>query len=96
MPRIFGPDGSPMGDNIDPEDEGLVTAELDMGAITIAKCFGDPVGHYSRPDATALLWNQQNQQPTRPMVPTAGAEDVPPDAPLPGAETSLSGTVAES
>ncbi len=65
--RIYAPDGSSLGQTLDPEAEGLVVAELDLDAITIAKCFADPVGHYCRPDATALLWNQQPLSPTRPM-----------------------------
>ncbi|MFK7957655.1 MAG: carbon-nitrogen hydrolase family protein [Lysobacterales bacterium] len=84
--RIYAPDGSAMGANIDPEEEGLVVADLDLSAITIAKCFADPVGHYSRPDATALLWNQQPMTPTRPMAgalrvasQTDNGEDCPAD-----------------
>ena len=66
--RIFGPDGSPLGDPVPPDEEGLVTATIDLSAITISKCFADPVGHYSRPDVTALLLNTEPQLKTRPMT----------------------------
>ena len=39
----------------------LLFADIDLGAITIAKSFADPVGHYSRPDVTRLLFNPQVQ-----------------------------------
>ncbi|HCA6527207.1 TPA: carbon-nitrogen hydrolase family protein [Klebsiella pneumoniae] len=55
--RIYGPDGrelvTPLGEN----EEGLLIAELDSSAITFAKLAADPVGHYSRPDVTRLLFN---------------------------------------
>lgn len=55
--RLYGPDGrelvTPLGEN----EEGLLIAELDSSAITFAKLAADPVGHYSRPDVTRLLFN---------------------------------------
>lgn len=55
--RIYGPDGRelvmPLGEN----EEGLLIAELDPAAIIFAKMAADPVGHYSRPDVTRLLFN---------------------------------------
>ena len=56
--RIFGPDGSTLCEPIPEKDEGLLYADIDLGAITIAKSFADPVGHYSRPDVTQLLLNR--------------------------------------
>jgi aliphatic nitrilase len=47
---IYGPDGSLLSAPIDPADEGLAVADLDLDAIDIAKVFADPVGHYARPD----------------------------------------------
>ena len=56
---VFGPDGRPIADPLDPEKEGLVYADIDLSAIIYAKAASDPVGHYSRPDATRLLWNRK-------------------------------------
>lgn len=56
--QIYGPDGAPMCESLPETEEGLLFAEIDLGAITIAKSFADPVGHYSRPDVTRLLLNR--------------------------------------
>ena len=52
---IFGPDGSSLAEKLPPEQEGLLMAEIDLGAIGVAKNAADPAGHYSRPDVTRLL-----------------------------------------
>ncbi|WP_290605541.1 hypothetical protein [Arsenophonus sp. ENCA] len=62
--RIFGPDGSelttpPLAEN----EEGLLLATLDPASITFAKAIADPVGHYSRPDVTSLLFNPAANRP---------------------------------
>ena len=56
--RIYGPEGSPLGDNLAEDEEGLVVADLDFSLIAIAKSAADPVGHYSRPDVMRLLINR--------------------------------------
>ena len=56
---IFGPDGSSMANKLDPEQEGLLFADIDLGAIGVAKNAADPAGHYSRPDVTRLLLNRK-------------------------------------
>lgn len=56
---IYGPDGSQIGDKLAPDQEGLLIAEIDLGAIGIAKNAADPAGHYSRPDVTRLLLNKK-------------------------------------
>lgn len=61
--RIYAPDGRPLGEVIDPAREGLVIADIDLDDITIAKTFGDPVGHYSRPDVTRMLLNRAEHVP---------------------------------
>lgn len=57
--RIFGPDGSPLAEPLDPAEEGLVIADIDLSMIAYAKAAADPVGHYSRPDVFRLMFNNQ-------------------------------------
>lgn len=59
---IYGPDGSQIGDKLAPDQEGLLIAEIDLGAIGVAKNAADPAGHYSRPDVTRLLLNKKRYQ----------------------------------
>lgn len=56
---IYGPDGRPLADKLDPAADGLVIAEIDLDLIALAKSAADPVGHYSRPDVTRLLLNRR-------------------------------------
>ena len=56
---IYGPDGSEIAKKLPPEQEGLLIAEIDLGAIGVAKNAADPAGHYSRPDVTRLLLNKK-------------------------------------
>lgn len=57
--RIFGPDGSPLAEPLDPTEEGLLIADIDLAMIAYAKAAADPVGHYSRPDVFRLMFNNQ-------------------------------------
>lgn len=59
--QIYAPDGSPMCEPLPEDEDGLLFAELDLGAIAVAKSFADPVGHYSRPDVVRLLLNRAPQ-----------------------------------
>lgn len=68
---IIGPDGSPLCEKLPPDEEGLLIADLDFDQIKIAKCFHDPVGHYSRPDVTRLLLNRSPQPKTEEIIPEA-------------------------
>lgn len=69
--RIYGPDGSELATPLAEHEEGLLIARLDPAAITFAKMAADPVGHYSRPDVTRLLFNPQANTPvvSRPLDP---------------------------
>ena len=58
----INPDGSQIGDRLAPDQEGLLMAEIDLGAIGVAKNAADPAGHYSRPDVTRLLLNKKRYQ----------------------------------
>ena len=63
--RIFGPDGSTLCEPLPDNVEGILYADIDLGAISIAKCFADPVGHYARPDVTQLLLNRSATPPVQ-------------------------------
>ena len=69
---IFGPDGASLCDYLDENAEGLLYADIDLGAIAIAKSFADPAGHYSRPDVTRLLLNTS---PVTPVEVLSAAPD---------------------
>ncbi|WP_068298033.1 carbon-nitrogen hydrolase family protein [Pararhodobacter sp. CCB-MM2] len=57
--RIFAPDGSLLGTNLAPDEEGLVIAEIDLNMIAIGKAAADPCGHYARPDVFRLMFNRK-------------------------------------
>ncbi|WP_218168227.1 nitrilase [Pantoea sp. B9002] len=61
--RIYGPDGSELATPLGEQEEGLLLATLAPAAITFAKLAADPVGHYSRPDVTQLLFNSAAKPP---------------------------------
>ena len=54
---IYGPDGAPIGQALEPTAEGLVYADIDLSMIAYAKAAADPTGHYARPDVARLLFN---------------------------------------
>lgn len=56
--RIFGPDGGDLATPLGEHEEGLIYADLDPSALIYAKSVADPVGHYSRPDVTRLMFNR--------------------------------------
>ncbi|WP_454865923.1 carbon-nitrogen hydrolase family protein [Pseudomonas umsongensis] len=56
---IYGPDGAPLCEPLGEHEEGILYADVDLGAISVAKAALDPVGHYSRPDVLRLLFNDQ-------------------------------------
>jgi nitrilase len=47
------------------DEEGILTAELDMGAVVRARFDFDPMGHYARPDVFHLV---VDERPKRPVV----------------------------
>jgi len=61
--QIYGPDGRPLCEKLADDAEGLLYADIDLGAIAVAKSFADPVGHYSRPDVTRLWFNPEATNP---------------------------------
>lgn len=61
--KIYAPDGQSIGSALAHTEEGLVTADIDLSMIAIAKAAADPAGHYSRPDVTRLMFNNKSQRP---------------------------------
>lgn len=61
--RIYGPDGSLLTEPIPGDVEGLVYADIDLSAISLAKAFADPVGHYARPDVFQLTVDRTRRVP---------------------------------
>jgi aliphatic nitrilase len=56
---IYAPDGRPLCEPLPPDAEGLLIADLDLGAIAIAKSAADPVGHYARADVARVVFNPE-------------------------------------
>ncbi len=69
---IYGPDGSSIAEKLPPDQEGLLLADIDLGAIGVAKNAADPAGHYSRPDVTRLLLNKKPLEAGRAFRAAAG------------------------
>ncbi|WP_029495847.1 nitrilase-related carbon-nitrogen hydrolase, partial [Gluconobacter thailandicus] len=72
--RIYGPDGRELATPLPQDAEGLLYAEIDLAAIPVAKAAADPVGHYSRPDVTRLLFNPTKTRRVE-YIQTVDAED---------------------
>ncbi|MGM0931057.1 MAG: carbon-nitrogen hydrolase family protein [Actinomycetota bacterium] len=61
--RIYGPDSRLLTEPLDPTQEGLVYADLDLSLIDLAKNSVDPSGHYARPDVTRLVFDNRPKTP---------------------------------
>ena len=82
---IYGPDGRELADYLPEDQEGIVYAEIDLGAIALAKSAADPVGHYSRRDVTRLMLNRASLTPTQTFAPQFAVVDGLDAAPPAGA-----------
>jgi nitrilase len=58
---IVGPDGEILAGPLKRE-EGIVTAELDLGVVRRNRVEFDPVGHYSRPDVFRLIVDESRKR----------------------------------
>jgi nitrilase len=59
---IYGPDGRSLCEPLAEDEEGILYADLDPQAITLAKAAADPVGHYARADAVRLIVNRNKRR----------------------------------
>lgn len=77
--RVYGPFSELRTEPLPDTQEGIVYADIDLADIGSAKNAIDPVGHYSRPDVTALLFNPNPQRrvapPARPAVRADDADE---------------------
>ncbi|MBW4790136.1 carbon-nitrogen hydrolase family protein [Alcaligenes faecalis subsp. faecalis] len=60
---IFAPDGRTLAPYLPHDAEGLIIADLNMEEIAFAKAINDPVGHYSKPEATRLVLDLGHREP---------------------------------
>jgi nitrilase len=67
---IFGPDGRKLTTNLDPTEEGIVYADLDLDLIVKEKAYLDTVGHFSKPELLWLGRNVADQKIVRTQVPS--------------------------
>lgn len=74
--RVYGPHSALITEPLDPKQEGLVFADLDLTDIDLAKNTVDPAGHYSRPDVTALVFDNR---PRRPVITPEELTSMDPD-----------------
>jgi len=90
---IYGPDGRPLTQRLPPTEEGIVYADIDLGMISLAKAFADPVGHYSRPDVVQLAFDPA---PKRRVVEIEAAPALfrPEGAPAPAPERKMAESAA--
>ena len=62
LTAIYGPDGKCMAGPLDPNQEGMVIAEIDIEKIIIEKLQHDIAGHYNRFDVLSLNLNRRPQR----------------------------------
>ncbi len=66
---IYGPDGAPLCSPVAHDQEGILYADIDLGAILFAKGAADPVGHYARNDVFRLLFDRSSRRPVEAAEP---------------------------
>ncbi|MHA7306417.1 hypothetical protein ACX80E_14430 [Arthrobacter sp. TMN-49] len=61
--RVYGPHSGLITEPLDPTQEGIVYADIDLSDIDLAKNTVDPAGHYARPDVTRLVFDDSPRTP---------------------------------
>ena len=67
LTAIYGPDGKHLAGPMDPNEDGMVIAEIDIEQIIEQKLQHDITGHYNRFDVLSLNLNRQPQRAIREM-----------------------------
>ena len=67
LTAIYGPNGKCIAGPLDPNEEGMVIAEIDIEQIILQKLIQDFAGHYNRFDVLSLNLNRQHLKPIREM-----------------------------
>ena len=62
LTAIYGPDGKCIAGPLDPNQEGMVIAEIDIEKIIVEKLQHDIAGHYNRFDVLSLNLNRRPQR----------------------------------
>jgi aliphatic nitrilase len=61
--RVYGPHSGLITEPLDPTEEGIVYADIDLADIDLAKNTVDPAGHYARADVTRLIFDDTPRSP---------------------------------
>ena len=72
LTAIYGPDGKHLAGPMDPNEEGMVFAEIDIEQIITQKLQHDIAGHYNRFDVLSL---NLNRRPLKAIWETQGKEE---------------------
>jgi nitrilase len=72
LTAIYGPDGKHLAGPMDPNEEGMVLAEIDIEQIITQKLRHDIAGHYNRFDVLSL---NLNRRPQKSIWEMAGGEE---------------------
>ena len=62
LTAIYGPEGKCIAGPLDPNQEGMVIAEIDIEKIIVEKLQHDIAGHYNRFDVLSLNLNRRPQK----------------------------------
>jgi aliphatic nitrilase len=61
--RVYGPHSGLITEPLDPTEEGIVYADINLLDINLAKNTVDPAGHYARADVTRLVFDDTPRTP---------------------------------
>lgn len=89
---IFAPDGRTLAPYLPHDAEGLIIADLNMEEIAYAKAINDPVGHYSKPEATRLILDLGHREPMTRVHSKSGLKTETLDTPIQNASVQITGS----